>query len=52
MKNPEGQLARWLEKLQQYDFKMKQRPGKMHSNVDALSRRRARVKKNASTAKK
>jgi hypothetical protein len=39
MRNPEGQLARWLEKLQQYDFEIKHRPGKLHSNFDALSRR-------------
>lgn len=39
LKNPEGQVARWMEKLQQYDFKIKHRPGKQHLNADALSRR-------------
>lgn len=39
MKQPEGQIARWLEKLQQYHFKIKHRPGKLHNNADALSRR-------------
>ncbi|UYV85033.1 hypothetical protein LAZ67_X004344, partial [Cordylochernes scorpioides] len=39
MKNPEGQVARWLEKLQQYHFQIKHRPGRKHNNADALSRR-------------
>lgn len=39
MKKPEGQMARWIEKLQQYDFKIKHRAGKLHNNADALSRR-------------
>lgn len=39
LKNPEGQVARWMEKLQQYDFKIKHRPGRQHLNADALSRR-------------
>ena len=37
-KEPEGQLARWLEKLQEYDFNILHRPGKRHQNADALSR--------------
>ena len=37
-KNPEGQLARWLEKLQEYDFEIVHRQGKLHTNADALSR--------------
>ena len=37
-KEPEGQLARWLEKLQDYDFTIIHRPGRKHSNADALSR--------------
>ena len=37
-KEPEGQLARWLEKLQEYDFEILHRPGKRHQNADALSR--------------
>ena len=38
-KSPEGQLARWLEQLQQYDFEVQHRPGAGHNNADALSRR-------------
>ena len=38
-KDPEGQLARWLEKLQEYDFHIIHRAGKRHANADALSRR-------------
>ena len=37
-KEPEGQLARWLDPLQEYDFTVLHRPGKRHSNADALSR--------------
>ena len=37
-KNPEGQLARWLEQLQEYDFSIVHRPGRRHHNADALSR--------------
>lgn len=35
-KEPEGQLARWLEKLQEYDFDILHR--QCHGNADALSR--------------
>ena len=38
-REPEGQIARWLEELQEYHFKMEHRPGARHSNADALSRR-------------
>ena len=38
-KQPEGQLARWLEQLQEYEFTIIHRPGKAHCNADALSRR-------------
>ena len=38
-KNPEGQLARWLERLECYDFTIEHREGRSHSNADALSRR-------------
>ena len=37
--NLEGQLARWLEKLQSYDFCTAYRAGKIHQNADALSLR-------------
>jgi len=35
----EGQLARWLEELSQFDMVIQHRPGKQHSNADSLSRR-------------
>lgn len=38
-KNPEGQVARWIEQLQEYDFITEHRSGKTHGNADALSRR-------------
>ncbi|KAJ8339695.1 hypothetical protein SKAU_G00343280 [Synaphobranchus kaupii] len=38
-KDPEGQVARWLEQLQGYDFEIRHRPGRLHGNADALSRR-------------
>ncbi|CAH8556952.1 unnamed protein product [Dicrocoelium dendriticum] len=37
-KDPEGQIARWQEQLQEYDFECRHRPGKQHANADALSR--------------
>ena len=36
-KNPKGQLARWLEKLQELNFKIVHRQGISHQNADALS---------------
>ena len=36
-KQPKGQLARWLEKLSEFNFKVEHRPGKQHGNADALS---------------
>ena len=36
--HPEGQVARWLETLAEYNFKVIHRPGSKHSNADALSR--------------
>ena len=38
-KEPEGQLARWLERLQEFHFCIVHRPGKRHGNADSLSRR-------------
>ena len=32
-------VARWLEALQEYDFELQRRAGRLHSNADALSRR-------------
>ena len=36
-KEPEGQLARWLERLEEFQFEIVHRKGKVHSNADALS---------------
>ena len=33
LKEPEGQLARWLEKLQKYQFTIVHRQGKKHTNA-------------------
>ncbi|KAL6486140.1 hypothetical protein MHYP_G00055320 [Metynnis hypsauchen] len=38
-KHPEGQLARWLEQLGQYDLQIEHRPGVRYGNADALSRK-------------
>lgn len=38
-KQPEGQLARWLEILSMYDMTTEHRSGSQHRNADALSRR-------------
>eukprot|EP00731_Ephydatia_muelleri_P017571 Em0010g669a len=35
---PQGQVARWLDILAEYDFSVQHRPGLQHSNADALSR--------------
>ena len=37
-KDPNGQLARWLEELSQYWMVIHHRPGSKHINADALSR--------------
>lgn len=52
-KNPEGILARWLTTLSEYmPFEyMKHRPGKLHDNADALSRRPPECKKCPGTLK-
>jgi len=33
-----GQLMRWNERIQDYDFDIEYRPGKKHGNADAMSR--------------
>ncbi|CAL9691335.1 unnamed protein product [Knipowitschia caucasica] len=38
-KEPEGQIARWLEELAPYNFKVEYRAGSRHANADAMSRR-------------
>lgn len=43
-KHIEGQLARWLEELSQYNFKILHRRGTEHTNADALSRIRDPLK--------
>ena len=37
-KRPEGILARWIETLAEYDYEIQHRPGRLHSNPDAVSR--------------
>ena len=37
-KDAEGQVARWLEILSEYDMTVEHRPGRFHTNADALSR--------------
>jgi len=39
LKEPEGQLARWLEQLQEYHMDVVHRAGTKHANADAMSRR-------------
>ncbi|GBM69539.1 Transposon Ty3-I Gag-Pol polyprotein [Araneus ventricosus] len=38
-REPEGQIARWIQTLQEYDFEIQHRTGTSHGNADALSRR-------------
>ena len=38
-KDPEGQLARWLESLSIFQLKIVHRPGRVHANADGLSRK-------------
>lgn len=38
-KDPEGQVARWIEQLQEYEYTIEHRSGKSHMNADGLSRR-------------
>ncbi|XP_045124905.1 uncharacterized protein LOC123512544 [Portunus trituberculatus] len=39
LKVPEGQLARWLDRLEQFNYRVVHRPGRVHGKADALSRR-------------
>jgi len=36
---PIGQQARWLEILEEFDYSIVHRPGRLHGNADSLSRR-------------
>jgi hypothetical protein len=38
IKSSHDQLARWLEELNQYNMEIHHRPGRKHTNVDAMSR--------------
>ena len=42
-KHIEGQLARWLEELAQYNMEIIHRPGKKHTNADGMSRLRDEI---------
>jgi hypothetical protein len=37
-KEPEGQLARWIEYLGTFDFEIVHRKGQLHGNADAMFR--------------
>lgn len=39
LKDPEGQMARWLARLEQYNYDIQYRQGERHMNADGLSRR-------------
>jgi len=39
---PIGQQARWCETLEEFDFQIVHRPGRLHGNADALSRKPCR----------
>ncbi|MGH0129364.1 UNVERIFIED_CONTAM: hypothetical protein FKN15_043515 [Acipenser sinensis] len=38
-REPEGQVARWIEQLQAFNYSIQHRAGEKHANADALSRR-------------
>ena len=42
LKDPRGQLARWLELVSEYDLEIQHRQGRSHGNADGLSRRPCR----------
>ena len=37
-KEPEGQMARWLERLARFQFDIEHHPGRKHGNSDGMSR--------------
>ena len=38
VREPSGQVARWIERLSPYQFKIQYRRGELHRNADTLSR--------------
>lgn len=36
LKNPQGQVIRWLKKLSEYDIQVQHRPGKGHDNARSM----------------
>ena len=38
MKDQPPKIARWIMSLQEYDFEVQYRPGKLHTNADTMSR--------------
>ena len=38
VKHPNGKLARWIFKLEEYDYTIEHKPGNMMQHADALSR--------------
>ena len=49
-KQPEGQLARWLEKLGEFSFTVQHHPGQKHKNADSLSPLNTPLHINAATS--
>ncbi len=39
MQYPPNRVARWIMKLQQFNYKVEYKPGKTHKNADAVPRR-------------
>ncbi|GBN67750.1 hypothetical protein AVEN_44670-1 [Araneus ventricosus] len=39
IRKPQGHIARWIQRLQEYDFEIQHRKGTSHGNADALSQR-------------
>ena len=37
-REPEGQIARWIQRLEEFDYTIEHRPGRKHGNADGLSR--------------
>ena len=38
LKQPKGEVARWIERLSIFDFEIEHRPGRNHGNADDVSR--------------